>query len=77
MWYDGPGGAHAGGVDIDRVLHHEERHSEQWAALGPVEFAKQYAISLGAERLTGRRNPFETNAGASDGGYSRFVESCA
>ncbi|WP_418005600.1 type VII secretion target [Mycobacterium sp. PDNC021] len=70
MWYDGPGGARQQDMDIDRILHHEERHSEQWAALGPAEFAKQYAISLGAERLTGRRNPFETNAGASDGGYS-------
>mgnify|MGYP000045829862 FL=1 len=70
MWYDGPDGAHAGGIDIDRVLHHEERHSAQWAALGPMQFARQYAISLGAERLTGRLNPFETNAGASDGGYS-------
>lgn len=69
MWYDGPGGACRQDRDIDRVLHHEERHSAQWAALGPVEFVKQYAISLGAERLTGRRNPFETNAGASDGGY--------
>ncbi|OBJ44219.1 hypothetical protein A5630_17115 [Mycolicibacterium mucogenicum] len=70
MWCDGPGGARQQDLDIDRVLHHEERHSAQWAALGPVEFVKQYAISLGAERLTGRRNPFETNAGASDGGYS-------
>jgi hypothetical protein len=70
MWYDGPDGAHQRDMDIDRILHHEERHSQQWAALGPVEFAKQYAISLGAEKLTGRRNPFETNAGASDGGYS-------
>ncbi|MGX9673275.1 type VII secretion target [Mycobacterium sp. HM-7] len=69
MWYDEPDGAKPGGLDIDRILHHEERHSEQWATLGPVEFAKQYAISLGAEKLTGRRNPFETNAGASDGGY--------
>ncbi len=48
MWYDGPGGARQQDMDIDRILHHEERHSEQWAALGPVEFAKQYAISLGA-----------------------------
>ncbi|MFL0284298.1 type VII secretion target [Mycobacterium sp. SMC-21] len=70
MWYDGPGGARQQDMDIDRILHHEERHSGQWAALGPVEFAKQYAISLAAEKLTGRRNPFENNAGASDGGYS-------
>ncbi len=70
MWYDEPDGAKPRGLDIDRILHHEERHSEQWATLGRVEFAKQYAISLGAEKLTGRRNPFETNAGASDGGYS-------
>lgn len=69
MWYDRPGGAKEGGLDIDRILHHEERHSQQWAALGPVEFAKQYAISLATEKITGRQNPFETNAGASDGGY--------
>ncbi len=28
------------GVDLDRTLHHEERHSQQWAQLGPVEFGR-------------------------------------
>jgi hypothetical protein len=56
-------------IDLDRTLHHEERHSQQWAQLGPVEFGKEYLTALVNEQLTGAVNPFEVNAGAHDGGY--------
>ena len=71
VWSDPEGGGppQEGSTDLDRVLHHEERHSQQWAQLGPLEFAKEYGIALGNEQITGQLNPFETNAGAADGGY--------
>lgn len=56
-------------VDLDRTLHHEERHAQQWAELGPVEFGRQYLSAVPNEWLTGTLNPFETNAGVRDGGY--------
>lgn len=52
------------GNDLDRVLHHEERHSRQWADKGFAKFLQEYFTPTEAEP-----NPFETNAGASDGGY--------
>lgn len=52
------------GNDLDRILHHEERHSQQWAEKGFVRFLKEYFTPTDVEP-----NPFETNAGASDGGY--------
>lgn len=33
----------AGQTDLDRLLRHEEEHSRQWAALGPVVFPVAYA----------------------------------
>lgn len=56
-------------MDLDLVLHHEERHSQQWADMGPVEFAKAYAVGLGYDQIPGKDNPFEVNAGYGDGGY--------
>ena len=56
-------------IDLDRTLHHEERHSQQWAQLGPVEFGKEYLTALANEQISGTTNPFEINAGAHDGGY--------
>jgi hypothetical protein len=58
-------------MDLDRTLHHEERHSQQWAQLGPVEFGRQYLSAAAREWLSGALNPFEVNAGVHDGGYSR------
>jgi hypothetical protein len=52
------------GNDLDRVLHHEERHSQQWADKGRLKFVQEYFTPTDAEH-----NPFETNAGANDGGY--------
>ena len=52
------------GNDLDRVLHHEERHSQQWAQKGFPTFLREYFWPTSADP-----NPFETNAGANDGGY--------
>jgi hypothetical protein len=60
------------GNDLDRVLHHEERHSQQWAEhgrFGMTEYIKDYFTAEGYARLIGEHNSFEENAGASDGGY--------
>ncbi|WP_441958013.1 ESX-1 secretion-associated protein [Mycolicibacterium houstonense] len=54
----------AKGNDLDRVLHHEERHSQQWADKGFAKFLQEYFTPTEADP-----NPFETNAGGSDGGY--------
>ena len=63
-WYDGDGGPHPGSLDMDRLLHHEERHSQQWADEGYTGFLASYAW----EQLTGG-NETEEGAGLSDGGY--------
>lgn len=58
------------GLDLDRLLHHEERHSQQWAALGHLGFITAYLAEAGIEWLpfTGA-NYYEKQAGLSDGGY--------
>ncbi|MGH3757743.1 hypothetical protein [Actinophytocola sp.] len=63
-WYDGEGGPQRGDLDMDRLLHHEERHSQQWAREGYTEFLASYAW----EQITGG-NETEEDAGLSDGGY--------
>jgi hypothetical protein len=56
----------AGNLDLDRLLHHEERHSQQWAREGHAWFIAQYGFeALGGECLI----RFEEDAGFSDGGY--------
>lgn len=60
------------GNDLDRVLHHEERHSQQWAQRGPTgmaEYAANYFTAEGYARITDTHNSFEEKAGAADGGY--------
>lgn len=62
---DGPGGpGDSGGLDLDRLLHHEEQHSRQWADKGHGRFIREYAW----EQLTGG-NQTEEEAGLADGGY--------
>lgn len=56
-------------LDLDRLLHHEERHSEQWAQKGFVWMARDYGLGAIIEQKTGI-NPLERDAGLSDGGYS-------
>ncbi|GAA1645005.1 hypothetical protein [Actinoplanes couchii] len=63
-WYEGPDGPYAGSLDLDRLLHHEERHSQQWAREGYTKFIASY----GWEQLTGGTQT-EEDAGLSDGGY--------
>ncbi|MEV6562832.1 hypothetical protein AB0M22_44440 [Nocardia sp. NPDC051756] len=64
-WYEDDDGPYQGRLDLDRLLHHEERHSQQWAREGYTRFIASYAW----ERLTGG-NGTEKGAGLSDGGYS-------
>ncbi|MFE9749044.1 WXG100 family type VII secretion target [Saccharothrix saharensis] len=63
-WYDGDGGPQRGSLDLDRLLHHEERHSQQWAREGYAGFLASYVW----EQVTGG-NETEEDAGLSDGGY--------
>jgi hypothetical protein len=57
------------GVDLDRVLHHEERHCRQWAAKGYVGMLRDYGWELAREIVFGAPNRLEEDAGLSDGGY--------
>ncbi|SER40023.1 hypothetical protein [Actinokineospora terrae] len=63
-WYEGDNGAYQGDLDMDRLLHHEERHSQQWAREGYTGFLASYVW----EQVTGG-NETEEDAGLSDGGY--------
>lgn len=63
-WYDRETGPGPGTLDLDRLLHHEERHSEQWADEGYTGFLGSYLW----EQLWGG-NETEEGAGLSDGGY--------
>ncbi|ORW67898.1 hypothetical protein AWC24_09100 [Mycolicibacter senuensis] len=58
-----------GGPDLDRVLHHEEIHAQQWAALGSIQFPARYLAEEARVRILGGTNSFESEAGLSDGGY--------
>ncbi|KHD75676.1 hypothetical protein MB27_21680 [Actinoplanes utahensis] len=63
-WYSGDDGPHQGRLDLDRLLHHEERHSGQWAREGHAGYISSYLW----EQITGG-NETEEDAGLSDGGY--------
>lgn len=63
-WYEGDDGPYRGSLDMDRLLHHEERHSQQWGREGYAGFLASYAW----EQVTGG-NETEEDAGLSDGGY--------
>jgi hypothetical protein len=58
------GSTFSGGLDLDRLLHHEERHSQQWGEKGYGGFLASYAW----EQLRGK-NDTEEDAGLKDGGY--------
>ena len=47
-------------LDLDQLLHHEERHSQQWAREGYTWFIAQYLWDA---------DKFEEDAGLEDGGY--------
>lgn len=64
IYDDGHGGVRTGNLDLDRLLHHEERHSMQWADEGYSGFLGSYLW----EQVTGS-NETEEDAGLGDGGY--------
>jgi hypothetical protein len=63
-WYENDQGPYPGKLDMDRLLHHEERHSQQWAREGHTAYIASYIW----EQITGG-NETEEDAGLSDGGY--------
>jgi hypothetical protein len=69
-WFAGRDGApFESDLDLDRVLHHEERHCSQWAAKGYLGMLRDYGWELIRERVLGKSNRLEKAAGLSDGGY--------
>ncbi|TDH46688.1 hypothetical protein E2F47_27080 [Mycobacterium eburneum] len=69
-WYQGGDGRpYPGRLDLDRLLHHEERHCRQWAALGPLRMSAGYLAAEARARMFGGANRFECDAGLGDGGY--------
>ncbi|QIS03043.1 hypothetical protein F5X71_12620 [Nocardia brasiliensis] len=63
-WFEGDNGVYRGRLDLDRLLHHEERHSQQWGREGYTQFVTSYIW----EQITGG-DETERDAGLSDGGY--------
>ena len=59
----------ASNLDLDRLLHHEERHSRQWAAKGHAGMLRDYGWELVRELVFAKANRLEQDAGLSDGGY--------
>jgi hypothetical protein len=69
-WYaDDHGRPFESGLALDRVLHHEERHSRQWAARGRRRMLTDYGWELFRQRVLRKTNRLEEDAGLSDGGY--------
>jgi hypothetical protein len=69
-WYtDESGKPLESNLDLDRLLHHEERHCQQWAAKGYAGMLRDYGWELIREWVFGKRNRLEEDAGLSDGGY--------
>jgi hypothetical protein len=69
-WYaDADGRPCETDLALDRVLHHEERHSAQWAARGYAGMIRDYGRELVRERVFRKMNRIEEDAGLSDGGY--------
>ena len=56
-------------LDLERLLHHEERHCRQWAARGYPGMIRDYGSELLREYVFGKTNRLEEDAGLSDGGY--------
>ena len=69
-WFlDVDGTPRASSLDLDRVLHHEERHAAQWADRGFLGMLAGYGRELFRELVFGAINRFEEDAGLADGGY--------
>lgn len=73
-WYLGADGRPVeSGLDLDRVLHHEERHCRQWAARGYAGMLRDYGRELVREYAFGAVNRLEADAGLADGGYRASI----
>ncbi|KLO32488.1 hypothetical protein ABW17_28870 [Mycobacterium nebraskense] len=73
-WYvDAAGRPVESGLDLDRVLHHEERHCRQWAAKGYAGMLRDYGRELVREYAFGAVNRLEEDAGLADGGYKASI----
>ncbi len=69
-WYtDRKGRPLESNLALDRVLHHEELHSQQWAAKGHSRMITAYIWEVIRDRLFGKTNRLEAQAGLADGGY--------
>ena len=68
-WYVDSGNHFESTLDLDRLLHHEERHSRQWADKGYAGMIRDYGRELFRELVFRRVNRFEEDAGLADGGY--------
>nr|WP_231986749.1 hypothetical protein [Mycobacterium sp. 852002-40037_SCH5390672] len=69
-WFlDGGGTPRPSRLDLDRVLHHEERHAAQWADRGYLGMLAGYGRELFRELAFGALNRLEEDAGLADGGY--------
>ena len=67
---DGSIGQSSSHLDLDRLLHHEEIHSQQWAALGYDQFLSDYLVQGALEKIGFiDHNLYEEDAGLADGGY--------
>ncbi|WP_084298703.1 hypothetical protein [Mycobacterium genavense] len=69
-WYtDRTGRPRESMLALDRVLHHEELHSQQWAAKGHSRMITEYLWEVLRDRIFGKTNRLEAQAGLADGGY--------
>jgi len=69
-WYtDDRGKPLESNLALDRVLHHEEWHSRQWAAKGYAGMLRDYGWELVREKVFRKTNRLEEDAGLADGGY--------
>jgi hypothetical protein len=69
-WYtDGHGKPFESNLPLDRVLHHEELHSQQWAAKGHAGMITAYIWEVVRDKVFGKSNRLEEDAGLCDGGY--------
>lgn len=69
-WYsDRSGNAVESNLALDRVLHHEELHCQQWAGKGHAGMITAYLSEVVRDKVFGKTNRLEADAGLSDGGY--------
>jgi hypothetical protein len=69
-WFiDGNGKPVESNLALDRVLHHEELHCQQWATKGYAGMIAAYIWEVLRDKAFGKTNRLERDAGLSDGGY--------